>query len=195
MSLAQFLMLWLCIMCLPPTLWALCAIKLLRDKKLFFYFRVTISLNNAKTQGGVAEGLQRVGTPSWIKLYIVSAAGEACSSSKCFVSLSHPITFGKQLWKQSWPKIKREIGPGEISTHQAKECSADRTAKGRFPVVCGSRALSAELSEVEVTLNLYILQERKVSVAECMTVSLKCSLGSLRWESSVALLEHFTISS
>ncbi len=62
-----------------------------------------------------------VGTQSWIKLYIVIAAGVACSSSKCFVSLSHPITFGKQLWnaEQSWPRIKTEIGPGEISTHQA----------------------------------------------------------------------------
>lgn len=121
MSLTRFLMLRLCIVCLPPTLWELSAIKLLRDKKLFFYFRVTISLNNAKTLGGVAEGLQRVGTQSWIKLYIVIAAGEACSSSKCFVSLSHPITFGKQLWntEESWPRIKREIGPGEISTHQA----------------------------------------------------------------------------
>jgi len=69
----------------------------------------------------VAEGLQRVGTPSWIKLYIDIAAGEACSSSKCFVSLSHPITFGKQSWnpEQSWPRIKGDIGPGEISLHQA----------------------------------------------------------------------------
>ncbi len=121
MSLTRFRMLRLCIVCLPPTLWELSAIKLLRDKKLFFYFRVTISLNNAKTLGGVAEGLQRVGTQSWIKLYIVIAAGVACSSSKCFVFLSHPITFRKQLWnaEQSWPRIKREIGPGEISTHQA----------------------------------------------------------------------------
>lgn len=164
MSLAQFLMLRLCIMCSPPTLWALGAIKLLRDKKLFFYFRVTISLNNAKTRGGVAEGLQRVGTPSWIKLYIVIAAGEACSSSKCFVSLSHPITFGKQLWnaEQSWPRIKGDIWTRRDQFASSRECSSDRTAKGRFPVVCGSRALSAELSDVEVTQNLHTLQERKV---------------------------------
>lgn len=49
-------------------------------------------------------------------------------------------------------------------------------------MVCGSRALSVELSEVEVTLNLHILQERKVLVAEHMTVSLKHSLGNLKMQ-------------
>lgn len=118
-------------------------------------------MNNAETEGGVAEGLQRVGTQSWIKLYIVIAAGEACSSSKCFVSLSHPITFGKQLWNAE-PRIKAEIGPGEISTHQAGRVVPTGQLKNDSSGLWEYSSLSAELSEVKATLNLYVLQDGKV---------------------------------
>lgn len=53
--------------------------KLLRDQKVFFYFRVTISLNNAWLWGGVARGLWSAEMHSWVKLYIIITAGAAAS--------------------------------------------------------------------------------------------------------------------
>lgn len=66
--------------------------KLLRDQKVFFYFRVTISLNNAWLWGGVARGLWSTEMHSWVKLYIIITAGAVASdgvstatSSLCFL--------------------------------------------------------------------------------------------------------------
>ncbi len=164
MSLTRFLMLRLCIVCLPPTLWELSAIKLLRDKKLFFYFRVTISLNNAKTLGGVAERLQRGRYTvldsiihcyrSWRGLFFLQMLRVSVSSNNIWEAIVERWTVLAQNKDRNWT--------GRDQYASSRECSVDRTAKERFPVVCGSRALSAELSEVEVTLNVYILQERKV---------------------------------
>lgn len=45
----------------------------------FFYFRVTISVNNAWLCGGVARGLWSAEMHSWVKLYIIITAGVVAS--------------------------------------------------------------------------------------------------------------------
>lgn len=54
--------------------------KLLRDQVGFFYFRVTISLNNAWLWGGVAQGLRGAEVHSWVKLYIIITAAEVAAA-------------------------------------------------------------------------------------------------------------------
>lgn len=56
----------------------------------FFYFRVTISLNNAWLWGGVAQALWGAEVHSWVKLYIIITAAEVATDG---VSTTMSFTF------------------------------------------------------------------------------------------------------
>lgn len=99
---------FLCTSARGVPLWALTsarnglrAMKLLRDREAFFYFRVTISLNNAWLWGGVAEGPRGAEMHSWVKLYIIITAGEVASDGAGTATPLRPAFYASVLFNIS----------------------------------------------------------------------------------------------